>query len=108
MLIESRFRLSTSMSINDVMLGNEDCVKDHANVCEEELDWVSSDATPISFEVTIDGKLGDAEDAASEIEQDLPDAPTLRALIADIGQQLGRKLDEGDEQLDVTQSIDGI
>ncbi|KYK55668.1 hypothetical protein DCS_07632 [Drechmeria coniospora] len=102
------FDIVAGTGVEDVMLKDEDAVVDHARVPEGKLDGVAGDAAPVALLPAIDALLGDAQDAAGEVEEDLPDAPAARAPVAGVGDDLGRVLDEGDEELDVAEGIDDV
>lgn len=90
------------------MLPDEDTIVRHARVAEHELDRVPGDAAPVVLQVTVDALLGDAQDAAEHVQEDLPDAPALCALVAVVGHHLRRVLDEGDDDLDVADGVDDV
>ena len=81
---------------------------DHTGVAEGKLDRVPRDAAPVTLEPAVDGLLADAEHPARQVEQDLPDAPAAGAPVAPVGQQLGRVLDESDDDLDVPGRVDDV
>lgn len=81
---------------------------DHARVAQGKLGRVPRDAAPVTLEPAVDGLLADAEHPARQVEQDLPDAPAAGAPVAPVGQQLGRVLDEGDDDLDVPGRVDDV
>src|SRR5690348_14865364 len=90
------------------MLGHENQVVEHGYVAQGELDRVAGDAGPVSLDVTVNGLLADAQDAAGEVEQDLQDAPALGGAVAVVDNDLGRVFDERDDQLDVRDGVDGV
>ena len=90
------------------MLGHEDGVVGHADVAEDELDGVAGYAAPVALEVAVEALLGDAEDAAGEVEEDLPDAPAAGALVAVVGEDLRGVLCQGDDDLDVADGVDDV
>ena len=90
------------------MLGYEEGIVYDADVPQGKLDGVAGDAAPVALEVAVDDELAHAQDPARQVQQDLPDAPAGGALVAVVGQGLGRVLDEGDEQLDVADGVDNV
>ena len=94
--------------IQDVVLQHEGGVIGDADVAEGELDGVSRDAGPVALGVRVEGLLGDAEEAADGVEQDLPDAPAGGAGVAVVRDELRRVLDESDDELDVRERVHGV
>ena len=90
------------------MLRDKDQIVNHGHIAQRKLDRVARDARPVALHIAVDGLLRDAEDAAREVEQDLRDAPALGRPVAVVDDHLGRVLDEGDNQLDVRDGIDGV
>lgn len=95
-------------TVDHIVLHDKDGIVDESNVAEGKLDRVARNATPVALKPAVNPLLRDAENAADEIQQDLPDAPSLGALIAPVGDDLGRVLDESYEQLDVTDGVDDV
>lgn len=96
------------VTVNNIVLQDKEQIKEDANLAEAKLDGVARDAAPVVLEEAVDALLGDAEDAAGQVEQDLPDAPAVGALVADIGAQLRGVFDEGDGELDVAKGVDDV
>ncbi|CAG9999814.1 unnamed protein product [Clonostachys byssicola] len=94
--------------VEHVVLPDEDAVVGHARVAEHELDRVARDAAPVVLEVAVDPLLCDAQDPAQHVQEDLPDAPPLCALVAVVGDHLRRVLDERDDDLDVPDGVDDV
>lgn len=90
------------------MLGDEDEIVDDAHVSQGELDGVPSNTAPVPLDVAVDTLLAHAEDSTREIEKDLDDTPALGALVAVVYDNLGRVLDQGHDQLDVTHSVNDV
>ena len=90
------------------MLQHKQHVINHAHISERKLDWVAGDAAPVTLQVAINTLLADTQNTTHQVEENLPDAPAAGALVARISKQLRRKLDEGDQQLDVAQRIHDI
>lgn len=90
------------------MLHNEHRIIHKRNVPQRELDRVPRDATPVALDPAIDALLCDAQHPAEKVQQDLPDAPALCALVAPVRDHLGRILDERDEKLDVADRVDDV
>lgn len=96
------------ISVKNVMLGHEDDIVDHAHLTQGELDRVPCDTAPVPLEVAINTLLTHAEDTTCEIQEDLQDTPALSALVSVVCNNLGRVLDQGNDQLDVTHGIDDV
>lgn len=90
------------------MLEHEKNVVYHADVAESKLDRVAGDTRPVALEVRVYQKLGNAKHAADEVEQNASDGPTLGAPVAEVGEELGEVLDDGDEQFDVGDGVHHI
>lgn len=90
------------------MLQHEEHIKKDANLAQAKLDRVARDAAPVVLEVAVDALLADAQESAPEVQQDGPDAPALGALVAEVGEQLRRVLDERDDELDVANGVDNV
>lgn len=100
--------LALSASVQDIMLREEDQVVHHAHVAEQQLDRVARDAAPVALQRAVEDELRDAQRAAREVQQDLPDGPAGRAPVAEVGRHLRRVLDERDQQLDVPDRVHGV
>lgn len=96
------------VTIQDVVLDDEDGVVDHADVTKCKLDGVSCDATPVTLLVAVDGLLAYTKNTTSDIQQDLRDAPTVSALVVVVGDDLWRVLDQGDNKLDIAHGVNNI
>jgi len=90
------------------MLVDEYRVVNHRNVTQSKLDGISRDARPVALKVAVDALLGDAQDAAAKVQQNLNDAPTLGRLVAVVCEDLRRVLDDCDDQLDVGNGVNHI
>lgn len=90
------------------MLGHEANIVQHGYIAQGKLYRVARDAGPVALKVRVDALLGNAENTTSKVEQDLPDAPALGALVLRIVVQLWRVLDERHKELDVRDGIDDI
>ena len=90
------------------MLYHEDHIIHHAHVAQRKLDRVPRDAAPVALQVAVDSLLPDAQDAAAEVQQDLPYAPAPRALVAPVDEHLRGVLDERDHHLDVPDRVHDI
>ncbi len=96
------------LAVNHIVLQDEQHVEEYANLAEAKLDRVTRDAAPVVLEPAVDPLLRDAQHAARQVQQDLPDAPALGALVADVGAQLRRVLDERHDELDVAEGVDDV
>lgn len=79
------------------MLSHEEQVIQHTHVAQRELDGVARYAAPVALEPGIDDQLSDTQQAAEEVQQDLPYAPSLGAAVAEVVRELRRVLDERDQ-----------
>lgn len=95
-------------SVDDIVLEDEDAVKNQAAVAKRQLHRVARDAAPVVLQVAMDAELGQAQDSSDDIEDDLPDAPTTRALVAVVCEDLGRVLDQRDQELDIADGVGDI
>lgn len=90
------------------MLGHKHQIVEHAHIAQRELSRVTRDAGPVALQPGVKEELGDAEDAAQEVQQDLADAPALGAAVPEVIRELGSVLDQRDEQLDVRDGVDDV
>lgn len=90
------------------MLQHKQQIINHAHIPQRKLDWVAGDTTPVTLQVAVNTLLTDTQNAAHQVEQNLPDAPAAGALVARISKQLRRVLYQGNQQLDVAQRIHDI
>lgn len=110
---QQRLRLPTTgiallAPVDDVVLNHEQHVKEDANLAEAKLDGVGRDAAPVVLQVAVNRLLGDAEHAARNVQQDLVNRPALGALVADVGEQLRRVLDQRHHELDVAERVHDV
>lgn len=96
--------LATS-PVQNIMLGHENDIKEHADITKTELGPITGDAAPVRIQRTVYEQLGDAEYATCEIKQNLPDRPAFGRFGQVIGIYLWYVLDAGDEQFDVGRRI---
>lgn len=90
------------------MLSYEDGIVDHGDLAKCKLGRVTSDAAPIMLKVAINALLADAEDATSEVEEDLHDAPALGALVFIVEDHLRHVFDKGDDEFDIAYGVDNV
>lgn len=90
------------------MLQHKQDIIHHAHKPQRKLDGITRNPTPVMLQVAINRLLRNAQHTTDKIKQNLPDAPAAGALVARIGNELGRKLDERDEQLDVSKGVDDV
>lgn len=87
------------------MLYDKDRIVDERYLAEGKLYGISRDPGPVALAQGVNAHLSDAEDAAADVQQDLCDRPSVGRAVTRIGQDLGRVLDERDEQLHVAQRV---
>lgn len=90
------------------MLQHEHDIKSHTHVPQPELDRVPRDAAPIALQFRINDQLHDTQHPTHEIQQDLRDAPSHGGFMLVVGVHLRHILNEGDEQLDITNGVDDV
>lgn len=90
------------------MLHDEHGIIKEGDVSKRKLDRIARDAAPVTLKIAIDALLRNAEHSAQEIEEDLPYAPALCALVPPVGESLRRVLDERDEHLDIADGVDDV
>lgn len=83
------------------MLDEKDGIVQDGDVSERELDGIAGDAGPVVLHVAVDGLLGDAQEAAREVEEDLMDAPSNSRFVTVVKEDLRRVLDERHDELDI-------
>lgn len=81
------------------MLHDEDDVVDHAHDREHELDRVDLNVFAVDG---FEGHLEEGEEAASEVEEDISDAPALGGFSLPVPIHLGQVLQKRYRQLEVT------
>lgn len=96
---------SSLTTVNHIVLKHEDGVKHQAAVTEHKLYGVACDAAPVMLEVAVNTKLRQAQDTSNHVEDDLPDAPAARALVAVVCEDLGRIFDQCHQELDVANGV---
>lgn len=97
-----------SVAVEDVVLIDENDVERDADKAEAKLDWVARDARPVTRDIGIQNELRNAEDTASEIQQDVADAPANSRAHFVVDVNLRAVLDEADGKLDVAQVIKDV
>lgn len=90
------------------MLSEENQIINHRYLPQRKLDRIARHTTPVSLHRAINDKLRNTQHAARKVEQNLPNAPAHRALVAVVGHHLRGVLDERDPQLDIADRIHGV
>lgn len=57
------------------MLCHKDDVVHHGHIAQRKLDGIPRDPRPVALQIAVDALLGDAQDAAGKVEEDLGYAP---------------------------------
>lgn len=91
--------------VKDIMLQHEERIIHHAHISQQEFYGIASETIPAALQVAINRQLGNAQHTTRQIQQDLPDAPTLRTLVPEIPQHLRCKLHQRYQQLNIAQRI---
>lgn len=99
-------RIGARPSIQPVVLQDEDEIKEDADVAQAQLGRVAHDAGPVALQRGVDDELQQREHAAAQIEQDGVDRPADGRLPLVVDVRLRDVLDDGDEELDVAESVD--
>lgn len=96
------------MTVENIMLDEEYGIVQDGDVSERELDGIACDAGPVMLQVTVDSLLGDAQETAREVEEDLVDTPPDSRFVTVVEENLGRILDECHDELDIRDGVDGV
>ena len=89
------------------MLSQKEQVKHEADPGEAELGGVAGEGVPVAAVVGHQHHLHEAGQAAAQVKQDVADTPALGALVPVVGPGLGDVLDQGDDQLEGGQDVEG-
>jgi len=87
------------------VLDDENDVKCDADVGKTQLQRVAGDAAPVTLETGVDNQLKQGQHSASDVEQDLRDAPAHGRLAVEVHDHLGDIFDKGADELHIAQSI---
>lgn len=93
-------------TVQNVMLCYEYNIKEEADVAQTELCGISSDPRPVSLKTCVYQKLCHRQDTTSEIEEYLPDRPSLSAFALVIEVGLGNIFQKCCDELDVSEDVD--
>lgn len=100
--------LVVNISVQHIMLREEDQVVKHRHLTQRKLDRVARHPAPVALHGAINQQLRNTQHAARKVQQDLPDGPPDRALVPEVGHHLRRVLDKRDEQFDVAHRVHGV
>ena len=94
------------VSIEQVVLTQEDGVKGHADGAQAKFDGVAGDTGPVALHGRVEHELNERQEAAGEVQQDLLDAPAGGRLARVVDPHLRHVLDDRHDQLDVADGVD--
>lgn len=77
--------LAMRASVKNVVLGKKDAVVHHAHIPQGKFYRIACDATPVALQVTVDALLPRAQSTTRKVKRNLPDTPSLGALVAVVG-----------------------
>lgn len=98
--------LLTGLSVQYIVLHDEDQVKEDRNIAKQELGWVARDAAPIVLEARVDDQLEQGENSTSYIEQDSGNAPTDGGFPLVVDPCLGDIFHNRDDELHIRHCVD--
>lgn len=95
-------------SIQHIVLRKENQIIDHRHLPQRKLDRIARNTAPVPLHRAVDDQLRNTQHAARKVQQDLPDAPPHRALVAVVRHHLRRVLNERDPQLHIADRIHSV
>lgn len=78
------------------MLCDENEIEEDGDIRQEKLDWVTRHSAPVILETGVQNKLNQRQNTASQVEENLDNAPSYSRLAFVIDPRLGYVFEHGD------------